>query len=306
MQTPPENHSEATGILLAGSSYVFWGVMPLYWHLLSNVPPFEITVHRIFWCAMFAGAAVIWRGRVRHVLALFRHPRSIATLALTAGLIAVNWGTYIYSIASHQLVEASLGYFVTPLVSIVLGAAIFREHLSRLRRVAVALAAIAVILQAVALGHISWITLTLAFSFGLYGFFRKWTHVDPVDGLAVESWLMLPLTSGAILFWSVQGTGAFPAAGLRTDTLLILGGLLTALPLAVFAAGVSRIRLSTLGFLQYLNPSITLAMATLGFGEAFTRIDLITFGIVWAALAIVSVDSYRGRVKEPITNPEPA
>jgi chloramphenicol-sensitive protein RarD len=302
MQAPPENNSETTGILLAGSSYVFWGVMPLYWHLLSNVPPFEITVHRIFWCAMFAAIAVIARGRVRHVLALFRHPRSIATLALTAVLIALNWSTYIYSIATHQLVEASLGYFVTPLVSIVLGAVIFREHLSRMRLVAITLAGVAVILQAFALGHFSWITLILSFSFGLYGFFRKWTHVDPIDGLAVESWLMLPLTAGAILFWGLQGTGAFPAAGLHTDLLLILGGLLTAMPLAVFAAGVSRIRLSTLGFLQYVNPSITLVMATLGFGERFTALDAMTFGCVWLALAIVSLDSYFNRA--PVSNPE--
>jgi chloramphenicol-sensitive protein RarD len=303
MQAPSERKSETTGILLAGSSYVFWGVMPLYWHLLSNVPPFEITVHRIFWCAMFAGLAVVARGRVRHVLALFRRPRSIVTLALTAVLIAVNWSTYIYSIASRQLVEASLGYYVTPLVSIILGVAIFREGLSRLRLIAIALAGMAVVLQAFALGHFSWITLVLAFSFGLYGFFRKWTHVDPIDGLAVESWLMLPLTSGAILFWGLQGTGAFPHAGFRTDALLILGGLLTALPLAVFAAGVSRIRLSTLGFLQYLNPSITLAMATFGFGEAFTKTDAITFGIVWAALVIVSLDGYFSRAKA--SAPEP-
>jgi chloramphenicol-sensitive protein RarD len=282
---------------------VFWGVMPLYWHLLSNVPPFEITVHRIFWCAMFAGMAVIARGRMRHVLALFRHPRAIATLAFTAVLIAVNWSTYIYSIASHQLVEASLGYYVTPLVSIVLGVAIFRERLSRLRLIAIALAAAAVVLQAFALGHFSWITVVLTFSFGLYGFFRKWTHVDPIDGLAVESWLLLPLTSGAILFWGLRGTGAFPHAGFRTDALLILGGLLTALPLSVFAAGVSRIRLSTLGFLQYLNPSITLAMATLGFGEAFTKIDAITFGIVWTALAIIALDAHFNRAK--VSAPEP-
>jgi chloramphenicol-sensitive protein RarD len=306
MQPASEHKSETAGILMAGSSYVFWGVMPLYWHLLSAVPPFEITVHRIFWCAIFAGAAVAARGRVRHVLALFRHPRALATLALTAVLIAINWTTYVYSIASRQLVEASLGYYVTPLISIVLGVALFGERLSRLRLTAIVLAGVAVVLQAAALGHVSWITLVLAFSFGLYGFFRKWTHVDPVDGLAVESWLLLPLTAGAILFWGLQGTGAFPMAGARIDALLIVGGLLTALPLAVFAAGVSRIRLSTLGFLQYLNPSITLVLATLGFGEAFTKLDAMTFGCVWAALVIVALDSRINRVKQPASTPEPA
>jgi chloramphenicol-sensitive protein RarD len=212
----------------------------------------------------------------------------------------------MYAIASHPLVEASLGYFITPLISIALGVLFLGEHISRFRLVAILLAGAAVVIQSVALGHFSWIAITLSLSFGFYGFFRKSTHVDAFDALTVETWILFPVTCSLILFWGTHESGAFPHAGALADALLIIGGPLTALPLALFAAGVRRIRLSTLGFLQYLNPTITLLLATLRFGEHFTRVNAISFGIVWIALVIVSLDSYFSRVKEPVSNPEPA
>jgi chloramphenicol-sensitive protein RarD len=304
MSAAPQTRDDMTGILFAGFSYVFWGFMPLYWRLLGKVPPFELTVHRVFWCALFVALVAIARRRTPHIAALFREPRIIATLALTSVLISINWTTYIYAIASHQLVEASLGYYITPLISIGLGVVMLGEHISRLRLAAIVLTAIAVLIQSFALGHFSWIAVTLSLSFGFYGFFRKTTHVDSFDALTIETFLLFPFTSALILYWATHDAGAFPHAGVRADALLILGGPLTALPLVLFAAGVRRIRLSTLGFLQYLNPTITLILATLGFGEHFTRTDVIAFGCVWAALAIVALDSRFSRVKESISNPE--
>jgi chloramphenicol-sensitive protein RarD len=296
---------ETAGILFAGFSYAFWGIMPLYWRLLDAVPPFQLTVHRIFWCALFVGAVAIARGRLPHLLQIVRSPRLFATLALTSVLISINWGVYIYCVATRQLVEASLGYYLNPLVSIALGVVLFGEHISRPRLVAVALVTIAVAIQSIALGHVPWIAPVLALSFGFYGYFRKLTPVDSLDGLTIETWVLFPLTAGLILFWSQHG-GAFPSPDLKRDALLIFGGPLTAVPLALFAAGARRIRLSTLGFLQYLSPSITLLLAIFGLGERFTPIDGVTFGIVWVALTIVSLDSWFSRVKEPISNPEPA
>jgi chloramphenicol-sensitive protein RarD len=304
MSTPTHAKDDMTGVFFAGFSYVFWGIMPLYWRLLAKVPPFELTVHRIFWSALFVAAVALVRRRLPHLAQLFRNKRLIATLALTSILISVNWTTYIYAVASHQLVEASLGYYITPLISIGLGVLLLGEHISRMRLVAILLAATAVVIQSIALGHFSWIAITLSLSFGFYGFFRKSTHVDSLDALTVETWILFPLTSALIFFWGTHEATAFPHAGTLTDTLLIAGGPLTALPLALFAAGVRRIRLSTLGFLQYLNPTITLLLATFLFGEHFTRLDTITFGIVWLALVIVSLDSYFSRAK--ISNPEPA
>ena len=306
MNPPAHVRDDLTGILLAGFSYVFWGVMPLYWRLLAKVPPFELAVNRIFWCAVFVAVVAVARRRLLHIAAIFRQPRLIATLALTSILISVNWTTYIYAIASHQLVEASLGYYITPLLSIALGVLLLGEHISRWRIAAIVLASVAVLVQSFALGHFSWIAVTLTVSFGFYGFFRKTAHVDALDGLTVETWILFPATFALIVFWGVHETGAFPHGGRQANALLIFGGPLTALPLAMFAAGVRRIRLSTLGFLQYLNPTITLLLATLGFGEGFSRLNIITFGCVWAALAIVALDSHFNRVQAPIPDPEAA
>ena len=203
------------------------------------------------------------------------------------------------------------GALIVPLfawfcVAFALGVLLLGEHISRLRLIGILLAAVAVFIQSFMLGHFSWIALTLSLSFGFYGFFRKSTHVDSMDALTVETWILFPITSALILFWGTHEAAAFPHTPVLISALLIFGGPLTALPLALFAAGVRRIRLSTLGFLQYLNPTITLLLATLGFGEAFTRADMLAFGFVWIALVIVSLDSYFNRVKEPISNPEPA
>jgi len=292
---------DPTGILYAGLAYASWGVIPLYWRLLSGVPPFELTVHRVFWCALFLGAVVLARSRFSHMLSLFRSPKLIATLALTSVLIATNWTVFIYCVSTNQLVEASLGYYINPLISIGLGVALFGETMSRMRLAGVILAGTAVAIQTLELGHFPWIAPVLALSFGFYGYFRKRAPVGSLDGLTIETWILFPLTCGLILFWGMTGRGAFPSPHLTRDTLLILGGPLTAIPLTLFAAGARRIRLSTLGFLQYLSPSITLLLAVFLFGEKFTRIDAITFGCVWAALLLVALEGRYARFRARAT-----
>jgi len=301
------NHvkDDPTGIFYAAFAYAFWGVMPVYWRWLGSVPPFELTVNRIFWCAMFVIVAAFARRRVSHIVYAFRQPRLLATLALTGMLISINWTIYIYCVATQQLVEASLGYYINPLISIGLGVFLMGEHISRVRLAAIALAAVAVVIQAFELGHFPWIAPCLALSFGFYGYFRKLTPVDSLDGLTVETLVLFPVTSGLLLFWHVQGTGAFPSASGLTNALLIFGGPLTALPLAMFAAGARRIRLSTLGFLQYLSPSITLLLAIFGFGERFSRLDAITFGFVWLALVFVALEGRFTSFRQAATEAEP-
>jgi chloramphenicol-sensitive protein RarD len=182
------------------------------------------------------------------------------------------------------------------LLSIVLGVALLGERLSRVKLAAIALAAVAVGVQAVEVGHVPWIALSLALTFGFYGYVRKLTPVDPLDGLTVETCLLFPLTLGTVAFLAWQGTGAFPAAHFSTDALLVLAGPVTAVPLALFAAGVRRLRMTTLGFLQYLSPTITLAVATLVFGEPFTLADAATFGCVWVALILVGLEGRIARL----------
>jgi chloramphenicol-sensitive protein RarD len=288
---------DMTGIGLAAFSYVFWGFMPLYWRLLDAVPPLELTVHRIFWCALICAAALLFRGRLTHIAAVVQNRRVLGTLALTSVLISINWTIFIYCVATHQLVEASLGYYINPLVSIALGVALFGERMTRFRLAAVALATTAVAIKAFSLGHFPWIAPCLALSFGFYGYFRKLTPVDSLDGLTVETWILFPFTLGLIGFWGWSGVGAFASSYPVRDGLLIVGGLFTAIPLSMFAAGARRIRLSTIGFLQYLSPSITLLLAIFGFGESFTRTDGLSFGIVWLALAMVALEGPLTRLR---------
>ncbi|HEY0283124.1 MAG TPA: EamA family transporter RarD [Rhizomicrobium sp.] len=297
--TPP---NEAAGILYAGAAYSLWGLFPLYWALLSVVPPIELSIHRMLWCALFAAGVTAARGRLKHLLHILTAKKLIWPLALSSVLIAANWTIYIWSIAAHHVVEAALGYYINPLLSIVLGVALLGERLSRLKLAAVVLAAVAVGVQAIDVGHVPWIALGLALTFGFYGYMRKLTPVDPLDGLTVETCLLFPLTLGTVLFLAWNGTGAFPAAHFSTDALLVLAGPVTGVPLVLFAAGARRLRMTTLGFLQYLSPTITLAVATLVFGEPFSATDAATFGCVWAALILVGLE---GRFARPFARLAP-
>jgi chloramphenicol-sensitive protein RarD len=224
------------------------------------------------------------------VVAIFRSPRLLGILVLTSLLISGNWTLFIWCVATNHLVEASLGYYMTPLVSFAAGILFFGERLSRVRMVGVALAMLAVVIQTVALGHIPWVGPALAFSFGLYGTFRKLAPVAALDGLFVETLLLFPVTCALVGFWATSAHGAFPSRDLAKDALLICGGPLTAVPLALFAAGAQRIRLTTLGFLQYLSPTITLLLAVFAFHEPFSRVNAIAFGCVWTALALVALE----------------
>ncbi len=294
-EQPPHPHTETTGILYAGAAYSLWGVLPLYWHALGNVPPFELSFHRMVWCALFTLGVTIAAGRAKTVWSAVRQRKVLLALAVSAVLIATNWMIYIYSVATAELVEASLGYYINPLLSIALGVFLLGEKLSPLRLAAMVLAAIAVTVKAFGLGHFPFIAIGLAVSFGFYGYVRKLTPVAALDGLTVETTLLLPFTAGILLYWGFQGTGQFTSAHPGTDTMLILAGPITALPLALFAAGARRVRLSTLGFLQYLSPTITLLIATLMLGEPFTWSDAATFGCVWVALVLVALDGRVGR-----------
>ena len=291
-----DHPEEGKGILFAGGAYAIWGVVPLYWRLLTGVGPIEITVHRVLWCAITVAIVTLARGRFWHVMAVVRTPHIIGGLVISSLLITANWTIFIYCVSTHQLVEASLGYYMTPLVSIALGVALLGEKISRLRFFAIGLAGVAVIGQFFALGHVPWIAPSLALTFGFYGYMRKRIPVDALDGLTIETCLLFPLTLAIVLALALSGAGAFPSTNLLRDGLLVGSGPLTAVPLVMFAAGARRVRLTTLGFLQYFSPTISLLLATLVLGEAFTRLDLVTFACIWAALVLVGLESQFSRL----------
>jgi chloramphenicol-sensitive protein RarD len=285
---------EGTGILYALAAYGIWGFVPLYWRLLAGVSPFEITVHRVLWCALFSVGVTVLRRRILHLLAILGHRQIFAALALSSLLISVNWTVFIWCIATNRLIEASLGYYLTPLVSIALGLAL-GEKISVVRLTALALATVAIGVKAFGLGAFPWAAPALALSFGFYGFVRKLTEVDAFDGLTMETTLLLPFTLVLVIFWAFTGSGAFSAAHPIDDTLLVLGGPITAVPLVLFAAGARRVRMTTLGFLQYCSPTVTLLVATFILKEPFARTDLFAFACVWSALLLVGLEGQWSR-----------
>ena len=296
-ENDPSPPNETAGILYAAGAYSLWGVLPLYWHMLGQVPPFELSYHRMVWSALFGVALTLGLRRTGEVKAALRNRKIMRALMVSGVLIAANWTIYIYAIAKAQLVEASLGYYINPLLSIALGVVMLGEKLTPLRIAAIVLAGAAVTFKAVTIGHIPWIAVSLALTFGFYGYVRKLTPVAALDGLTIETFLLLPFTAGILLVWAWSGTGAFTLAHPARDLLLVLGGPFTALPLVLFAAGARRVRLSTLGFLQYLSPSISLLIAVFILGEPFTRVDMTAFGCVWAALVLVALDGRINRMR---------
>ncbi len=286
--------SAAKGLAYGLGAYLVWGLSPIYFKALARVPPLEILSHRIVWSALLLGGLLLARGRLGEALGPARDARRFATLAASTLLVSGNWLLYIWAVNEGRILEASLGYFVNPLVSVVLGVVFLRERLGGRQSAAVALAAGGVLWFLWRLGTLPWVSLTLAASFGVYGLVRKAARIDPVGGLFFETGL---LAAPALAFLGARGAagaGAFGSAP-GTTALLALAGVVTAVPLVWFTIGVQRLRLSTMGFLQYLAPSCQLALAVAVYGEPFTAAHAVTFAAIWASLALYSADAFASR-----------
>jgi chloramphenicol-sensitive protein RarD len=293
------------GVWVAVGAYVLWGVMPLYWHLLKAVPSLQIIAHRIVWSAVLVAGWLGWKyGRhwLRETLAL---PRAAWMLALSGTLIAFNWGLYIWAVNAGHVVESSLGYFINPLLNVVLGVFVLHERLNRVQWASVAIATIGVLWLTFHYGSFPWIALALAASFSAYGLVRKLVGVPPVRGLGVESvYLVLPAL--ALLLWGeAHGDGGFvahgatPAWGPGIAALLVLGGALTALPLIGFADAVRRIPFTLVGLLQYIAPTLQLLCGVLVLHEAFGRDRVIGFAFIWLALLLFAGDGLWRARRQP-------
>lgn len=293
MTTP---NLDRRGLLTAAASFVLWGLMPLYWHLLKSVPALQIVAHRLLWSAVLVTAWLFWKyGRpwLREILA---EPRKVLLLGVSGVLISVNWGLYIWAVNAGHVVETSLGYYINPLLNVVLGVVLLGERLRRMQWLSVALAALGVGWLTFNYGSFPWIALTLALSFSLYGLIRKRVDVGPIRGLGIENlYLVLPAL-GYIAWMEASGRGGFlPGSGasgwsIGIDLLLVLGGALTALPLIGFAFAVRRVPLSVIGLMQYIAPTLQLLVGVLVLGEAFGTERVIGFGFIWLALAIFVVE----------------
>ncbi|MBB3676727.1 EamA family transporter RarD [Modestobacter versicolor] len=281
------------GVWAGLGAYVLWGVFPLYFPLLEPAGGLEIVAHRVAWSLLFVGLLLTVRRGWPQVRAAVGARRSLLVLAVAAVLIAANWLVYVYAVNSGHVVEASLGYFINPLVSVVLGVFVFRERLRRLQWVAVGTAVLAVVVLTVDHGRPPWIALTLALSFGLYGLMKKVVRVDAAPGLFVETAVVF--VPALVVIGVLQGSGdaAFGHAGAGNAFLLVSTGLATAVPLLLFAAAASRVPLSTVGLLQYVTPLMQLSIGVFVYDEPMPPARLAGFAIVWLALAVFSVDSLR-------------
>ena len=284
------------GLLAAIGAFAIWGLLPLYLKLLHQAPVFQIMTHRVVWCCLFVFGWLGVRGELGHVTRALADGVTRLRLFASAVMITINWLTYVWAVGNGHVVETSLGYFINPLVSVLLGVLFLSEKLNPRQWIAVALAALGVAWLTWQVGRPPWIALTLAFSFGLYGFVRKTVVVDAVAGLAVETLLILPFALAWLLFEYGRGASVFGVVSWQLDALLVASGLLTAVPLVLFAFGVRRVPLTTIGLLQYMAPTLQLITALLVFKEPFTAVQAVGFGCIWLGLVVYAVDGvWRGR-----------
>ena len=283
-----KNNDAVRGFGFAMTAYLFWGILPLYMKALAHIPAFEVIAHRIVWSVPVAGVVLLALGRLGDVKVAFRNPRTIAMASLTAALVTINWGTYVWAIGAGHSLDAALGYFINPLFSIALGAILLKEKLAPTQIVAICLAAAAVIILTVKAGTLPWVALSLTFSWGFYAFFRKTLPVGANQGFFIEVLLLCIPAALYILYLEARGEGHFYQTGL-SDTALLLGcGLVTALPLMIFANGAKLLRMSTIGIMQYVVPTMVFLIAVFLFKEPFGTTQLIAFSLIWAGLALYS------------------
>jgi chloramphenicol-sensitive protein RarD len=286
------------GFLLGLGAYAIWGVLPIYFKAVDQVSALEIVCHRIVWSLIFLALLATLLRRWPGIRAALGTPRVVMTLVLTSLLIAANWLIWIYSVVSGHILEGSLGYYLNPLVNVLFGVFLLGEKLTRAQIAAVFLAAAGVAVLAAGAGGAIWISLSLAFSFATYGFLRKVAPVDSIEGLTIETALLTPFAAAWILVLASRGTGGFLAGDGRTDLLLLAAGAITAVPLLMFTAAARRLPYSTLGFLQYIAPSLQFLLAVLMFGERFTFAHALCFGAIWTALAIFAFEGVRVSTKD--------
>jgi len=296
MNNTPEHNPQRAGLLAGVIAYLMWGFFPVYFKITGEIPPLEILSHRVVWAIPFAAFIILLRKQWPQVRQAIANKKTLGALILAALFIAFNWGLYIWAVQENQILQASLGYYINPLIFVLVGVVSFGEKLSRLQLIAVALATIGVVILTIYGGQFPWIAMSLALSFTAYGVIRKRTEVGSLPGLFIETSVLF-LPSLAYFFW-LQGKGSLHFTNVDPDmmALLVLAGPLTVLPLVAFAFAARRLRLSTLGFLQFIGPSLQFLMAVL-YGEKLTLGVLLCFGFIWTAAAVFIWDAAHTRLK---------
>jgi chloramphenicol-sensitive protein RarD len=291
-KNPDTSRSESTlGLIYAGAAFLIWGMAAVYWKALGAVPPLEIIAHRVAWSFLFLMPLIILQRQWKQFIAILQNPRMLLILLSSAIQVGANWLLYVWAVNNNYLLQASLGYYISPLVHVILGMVFFRERLRPPQILAVILAAVGVIYLTIQYGQFPWIAIGLAISFGLYALIRKAAPVGPLVGLAIEILLLLIPAIGYLFYLDFQGTGSLFRVSLNLDLLLMGCAPLTAVPLLFFTAGAKRLYLSTVGLMQYIGPSGMFLLAVFYYHETFSTVLIWTFVMIWTALVIYSTDS---------------
>jgi chloramphenicol-sensitive protein RarD len=300
-----EMNSYKQGILYTVGSYLIWGILPLYWKMIENVSAEEILAHRIFWSCLFMLVLLSFNREWNHVLIIskqmIKSPRLILSLIFSSFLISTNWFVYIWAVNNGHIIEASLGYYINPLLSVLLGVIFLKEKLNRLQKISFVIALLGVTVMALHYGHIPLVAITLALSFGLYSLTKKLTKFSATIGLTFETLVVTPIAIYYLMEIASRGESQFFAFHLPTNLLLIGTGIATAIPLLLFASGAQLIPLMMVGLLQYLTPTITLIIGIVLFKEPFTTIELITFSFIWGAIVLFTLSNVKNVRKIEIT-----
>lgn len=283
----------AAGFAYALSAFFLWGMFPIYLKAVDHIPTIEVVAHRVLWSIPVAGAIILWSGRTDDLKTAFKSPRVLLMAAVTAALISVNWGIYVWAIAAERAVEGALGYYINPLVNVVLGVVLLGERFTKLQIAAVACAIIAVMILTIGAGGLPWVSLALAFSFGFYGYLRKTLPIGPSQGFMLEVLILAIPALGIAIWYTATGNGHFGTTGWSDAGLLMLSGLVTAVPLILYANGAKLLRYTTIGLLQYTAPTLIFLLAVFVFKEPFSTTHAIAFAFIWTGLALYSYSLFK-------------
>lgn len=300
MQQLIQHQEQKKGVFFALSAFIMWGIAPVYFKQLAYINPFEILSQRIIWSVLFLVIISLLSSQLHKTIAVFKQPKQLALLTLSACLLGFNWGLFIWSVNNNHMLEASLGYYINPLINVLMGYLFLSERLRKRQGLAVALALTGVSIQIISFGSVPTIALSLAVSFACYGLVHKKTHVESIPGLLVEALILLPF---AILYWvyiEPSATSNMINNLASTNLMLLSAGIVTTLPLLCFTAAAKRLQYSTLGFIQYIGPSLMFILAVQFYDEALGLKEYITFGFIWLALLVFSWDSLRHQLKNTV------
>lgn len=292
--------STLVGFIYGIAAYMLWGFLPLYWKLLGQIPATEILAHRILWSFLFMFVLLSFNGQMKSCLDVLKDRSNIVRILCATILITINWGLYIWAVTSNRILESSMGYYMNPLIVVVLGVVILKEKLSIWQIVSLIMAAVGVCIITISYGQVPWVSLMLALSFALYGLMKKTIPVGSTIGLGLETAFLMPFVLAYIVIRQASGIGALGNISTATTFILMGSGVATALPLLWFSKGAKRIPLSSIGFLQYISPTISLLLGIFVYKEQFTQTHMLSFGFIWCGLIIYSISQVNQMRKKDI------